>query len=183
MHDRPYLTRRCDFVDLALEAQTLPTRPLATSRAQSLRVARVSLAASVVPYRAFGGFSRRPLRPLILPPARRCTSPRSVRRQGGGAHSSLLSTRATRGRRNDTYGSAVRDGERDDEGRGANGYVGVALKRLRDGGRETNFYLISRGFYERNGEKRWTRFVTVPANAEFAQWMGAAFADLTPSTS
>lgn len=61
---------------------------------------------------------------------------------------------------------------------GANGYIEIALKKLRDGEREAYFYLISRGFYERNGEKRWTKFVTVPASAEFAQWMGAAFAEL-----
>lgn len=59
---------------------------------------------------------------------------------------------------------------------GRNSYVEVARKRLVDGrGREeAQFVLVTRGFFDKDGTKRWTRFVTLPADPKVADWIGKA---------
>lgn len=41
-------------------------------------------------------------------------------------------------------------------------YLEVSRRRLVEGGACREFVVITRGFVERDGTKRWTRFVTLP---------------------
>lgn len=54
---------------------------------------------------------------------------------------------------------------------GANGYLEVARKRLVEGGEASEFVLLTRGFVEADGRKRWTRFVTVPDDPRALEWL------------
>ena len=59
---------------------------------------------------------------------------------------------------------------------GKNSYVEVTRKRLVNGrGREeAQFVLVARGFYDETGGKKWTRFVTLPAEPEVTEWLAKA---------
>ena len=59
-------------------------------------------------------------------------------------------------------------------GFGTNGYLEVARKRLLEDGGATDFVLVTRGVYEKDGTKRWTRFVTLPDDAEMRAWLAEA---------
>lgn len=57
---------------------------------------------------------------------------------------------------------------------GGNSYLEVARRRLRDErGNASEFLIVTRGFVDDKGEKRWTRFVTVPAEKETREWLAA----------
>lgn len=57
---------------------------------------------------------------------------------------------------------------------GTNGYVEVARKRLVEDGETSDFVLVTRGFVEGDGRKRWTRFVTLPADPDSLAWLAEA---------
>ena len=61
---------------------------------------------------------------------------------------------------------------------GTNGYLEVARKRLTEGDRTTEFLFVSRGFYERGGEKRWTKFVTLPDDPALKEWLAKALQEV-----
>lgn len=62
---------------------------------------------------------------------------------------------------------------------GANSYLEVARKRLREeSGAESDFLVITRGFFEKDGVKRWTKFVTVPDAADVKEWLASALRDV-----
>lgn len=54
---------------------------------------------------------------------------------------------------------------------GANGYLELARKRLVEGDEATEFLLLTRGFLDAQGEKRWTRFVTLPDEHQAREWL------------
>lgn len=54
---------------------------------------------------------------------------------------------------------------------GANGYLEVARKRLVEAGEASEFVLLTRGFVEADGRKRWTRFVTLPDDPRTLAWL------------
>lgn len=57
---------------------------------------------------------------------------------------------------------------------GQNSYLEVSRKRLTENGEATEFLLVTRGFYATDGQKRWTRFVTLPDDAETRKWLAEA---------
>ena len=57
---------------------------------------------------------------------------------------------------------------------GRNGYLEVARKRLAEGENALEFLVVTRGFFDDDGTKRWTRFVTVPDDAETRAWLAEA---------
>jgi hypothetical protein len=57
---------------------------------------------------------------------------------------------------------------------GRDGYMEVARKRLVEDGRERDFVLVTRGIVQPDGTKRWTRFVTLPDDAELRDWLADA---------
>ena len=57
---------------------------------------------------------------------------------------------------------------------GHNGYLEVARRRLVEGGQAVEFLVVTRGFFDADGTKRWTRFVTVPDEAETRAWLADA---------
>lgn len=61
---------------------------------------------------------------------------------------------------------------------GRNAYLEVARKRLREGDGTSDFLVISRGFYESDGSKRWTKFVTLPDDPELRAWLAAALREI-----
>ncbi len=61
---------------------------------------------------------------------------------------------------------------------GKNAYIEVARKRLREGDQSSEFLVISRGFYEKDGSKRWTKFVTLPDDVELLAWLGKALQEV-----
>lgn len=62
---------------------------------------------------------------------------------------------------------------------GQNSYLEVSRKRIVEAsGEATEFLLITRGFYGQGGEKRWTKFVTVPDDAELKKWLAEALSDV-----
>lgn len=54
---------------------------------------------------------------------------------------------------------------------GKNSYVEVSRKRLVENGESTEFVLVTRGFFDKDGTKKWTRFVTLPAEPEVRAWV------------
>lgn len=62
---------------------------------------------------------------------------------------------------------------------GSNSYLEVARKRLVDEtGDSTEFLVVTRGFYDKDGGKRWTKFVTLPDDQELKQWLSGVLADV-----
>lgn len=59
---------------------------------------------------------------------------------------------------------------------GKNSYVEVSRKRLVNpkGKEEAQFVLVSRGFFDEDGAKKWVRFVTLPADPKVADWVAKA---------
>ncbi|MHB8606598.1 MAG: hypothetical protein ACYDCK_15250 [Thermoplasmatota archaeon] len=57
---------------------------------------------------------------------------------------------------------------------GDNSYIEVTKKKLVEPGKpESTFFVISRGFYEKNGEaKHWTKFVTLPDSEDVLRAVG-----------
>lgn len=61
---------------------------------------------------------------------------------------------------------------------GRNGYLEVARKRLREGTDAADFLVVSRGFYESDGSKRWTKFVTLPDDPALRAWLAEQLAKI-----
>ena len=61
---------------------------------------------------------------------------------------------------------------------GRNAYLEVARKRLREGDGASDFLVVSRGFYESDGSKRWTKFVTLPDDPELRAWLAKAIQEV-----
>lgn len=62
---------------------------------------------------------------------------------------------------------------------GKNSYVEVSRKRLVEaGGEQGDFLLVSRGFFDREGTKTWTRFVTIPDDPKVRAWLRDVLARL-----
>ena len=61
---------------------------------------------------------------------------------------------------------------------GRNAYIEVAKKRLREGDEASEFLVISRGFYESDGSKRWTKFVTLPNDPDLRTWLAKAIQEV-----
>lgn len=57
---------------------------------------------------------------------------------------------------------------------GKNTYLDVSRKKLKEGGATSEFIVISRGYYETDGTKRWTKFITLPADADLRKWLADA---------
>lgn len=57
---------------------------------------------------------------------------------------------------------------------GENAYLEVARRKLKDETGEFEFLLISRGYYAAGGEKKWTKFVTVPDDPDVRAWLSQA---------
>lgn len=57
---------------------------------------------------------------------------------------------------------------------GKNSYIEVCRKRLTENGETSDFLLVTRGFFDGDGEKRWTRFVTLPDDEETKRWLADA---------
>lgn len=57
---------------------------------------------------------------------------------------------------------------------GPTGYLEVARKRLTDAEGVTEFVVVTRGHLEPDGSKRWTRFVTAPADEATRRWLAEA---------
>lgn len=60
---------------------------------------------------------------------------------------------------------------------GKRSYLEVARKRVTDGDFETEFLVITRGFYDRRGGKRWTKFVTLPDDGELRSFLREALGE------
>lgn len=54
------------------------------------------------------------------------------------------------------------------------GYLEVARKRLTDGPETAEFLVVTRGHLAPDGTKRWTRFVTTPADEPTRRWLAEA---------
>lgn len=61
---------------------------------------------------------------------------------------------------------------------GQNSYLEVSRKRLSENGDVTEFLLVTRGFYGADGAKRWTKFVTLPDDAETKKWLAETLASI-----
>lgn len=62
---------------------------------------------------------------------------------------------------------------------GTNSYLEVARKRLKDeSGQESEFLVVSRGFFAQDGSKRWTKFVTVPDEPGVKEWLSGALKEV-----
>jgi hypothetical protein len=58
---------------------------------------------------------------------------------------------------------------------GNNSYMEVARKRLvEENGNTSEFLVITRGFYDKDGGKRWTKFVTLPDSDDLKGWLSDA---------
>lgn len=60
---------------------------------------------------------------------------------------------------------------------GTNSYLEVTRKRLRENGGTTEFVLITRGFIDAAGARRWTRFVTIPEDPALRAWLAEALTE------
>ena len=57
---------------------------------------------------------------------------------------------------------------------GKNSYREVSRQRLTEGKRTTDFLVVTRGFFEKDGTKTWTRFVTIPDDPALKKWLRAS---------
>ena len=57
---------------------------------------------------------------------------------------------------------------------GKNSYLEVSRQRLVEGRTTTDFLVVTRGFYEKDGRRTWTRFVTLPDDKELKAWVREA---------
>jgi hypothetical protein len=61
---------------------------------------------------------------------------------------------------------------------GKNAYLEVARKRVTEKGESTEFLILTRGFVQEDGSKRWTKFVTLPATPEVRDWLVEALREV-----
>lgn len=61
---------------------------------------------------------------------------------------------------------------------GKNNYMEVARKRLVEENASTEFILVTRGYLDADGGKRWSRFVTIPDEPEMKAWLQEALKKL-----
>ena len=54
---------------------------------------------------------------------------------------------------------------------GKNSYMEVSRQRLRQGKTATDFLVVTRGYFEKDGTRQWTRFVTVPDDPQLKAWL------------
>ena len=54
---------------------------------------------------------------------------------------------------------------------GKNGYIEVALKRVTDGNDGREFITITRGYISPEGARRWTKYVTMPADKQMRSFI------------
>ena len=54
---------------------------------------------------------------------------------------------------------------------GKNSYVEVSRQRLRTGKETMDFIVVTRGYFDRDGTRQWTRFVTLPDDKEVKAWV------------
>ena len=57
---------------------------------------------------------------------------------------------------------------------GKNSYMEVSRQRLREGKSTTDFLVVTRGFFEKDGSRTWTRFVTIPDDPALRKWLRAS---------
>lgn len=57
---------------------------------------------------------------------------------------------------------------------GNRSYLQVARKRVTDGDGATEFIVVTRGFYDDDDSRRWTKFVTIPEDPDLVEWVGTA---------
>lgn len=57
---------------------------------------------------------------------------------------------------------------------GQNGYLEVARRKLRDESGDTEFLVVTRGYFAADGSKRWTKFVTLPDDPDLRAWLAEA---------
>lgn len=57
---------------------------------------------------------------------------------------------------------------------GNRSYLQVARKRVTDGDESTTFVVITRGFYDDEDTRRWTKFVTLPDDEELRGFVSEA---------
>lgn len=55
---------------------------------------------------------------------------------------------------------------------GNRSYLQVARKRVTNGDDSQEFLVITRGFYDDEDSRRWTKFVTIPDDPDLAEWVG-----------
>lgn len=61
---------------------------------------------------------------------------------------------------------------------GENHYVEVARKRVVHGGRAKDYLVITRGFEEKDGGRRPSRFVNLPDDAFLRRWLAEALLNM-----
>lgn len=61
---------------------------------------------------------------------------------------------------------------------GRTGFIEVARRRLKEEDAETDFIMVARGFYAKDGGKKWTRFVTIPDEPAAREWLARQVRDL-----
>ena len=57
---------------------------------------------------------------------------------------------------------------------GRNHFLEVSRKKLVEEGRATEFVLVARGYVDKDGTRRWSRFITVPDEDEMKEWLAQA---------
>ena len=54
---------------------------------------------------------------------------------------------------------------------GRNNYLEVSRQKLKEGAKPTEFILVTRGWIEKDGSKKWSRFVTLPDDPDMVKWL------------
>ena len=55
---------------------------------------------------------------------------------------------------------------------GRNHYLEVSRQKLQEPGADAaEFILVTRGWIEKDGSKKWSRFVTLPDDPEMVKWL------------
>lgn len=54
---------------------------------------------------------------------------------------------------------------------GKNSYLEVTRQRLVTHGTQTEFLVVTRGFFDPDGTRYWTRLVTIPDDKELKAWL------------
>lgn len=62
---------------------------------------------------------------------------------------------------------------------GRNHYLEVSRQKLKEPATdETEFILVTRGWIEKDGSKKWSRFVTLPDDPEMVKWLASALTEV-----
>ncbi|MFA5861283.1 MAG: hypothetical protein WDA16_06265 [Candidatus Thermoplasmatota archaeon] len=61
---------------------------------------------------------------------------------------------------------------------GRTGFIEVARRRLKEEDAQTDFIMVARGFYAKDGGKKWTRYVTIPDEPDAREWLARQVRDL-----